>query len=57
VWFLFLTSVLGCTVLAYVIINAGALYRIRYPFFIPIILFGVRSLYRFSRKRADRQLL
>ena len=57
VWFLFLTSVLGCTVLAYVIINAGALYRIRYPFFIPIILFGVRSLYLFSRKRADRQLL
>jgi len=57
VWFLFLTSVLACTVLAYVIVNAGALYRIRYPFFIPIILFGVRGLYLFSRKRADRQLL
>ena len=57
VWFLFLTSVIACTVLAYVIINAGALYRIRYPYFIPMILFGVRGLYLFSRKRADRQLL
>ena len=57
VWFLFLTSVLACTVLAYVVINAGALYRIRYPYFIPIILLGVHGLQVFSHKRSDSQLL
>jgi len=57
VWFLFLPSVIACTVLAFVITNAGALYRIRYPYFIPIILFGVHGLDLLARKRADRQLL
>lgn len=57
VWFLFLTSVLACTVLAYVVINVGALYRIRYPYFIPMILLGMHSLHAISRKRSDRHLL
>jgi len=51
IWFLFLTSVLACTVIAYVVINAGALYRIRYPYFIPLILLGVDAVYVLSRKR------
>jgi hypothetical protein len=57
VWFLFLTTLLACTVLAYVVVNAGALYRIRYPYFIPIILLGVHGFYLFSRKRTPQATL
>ena len=52
VWFLFSTVVLACMVLAYVIINVGALYRIRYPYFIPIILLGVQGLKFLNRNHA-----
>ena len=52
VWFLFATVVLACTVLAYVIINVGSLYRIRYPYFIPIILLGVNSLKFLKRNQS-----
>lgn len=51
VWFLFLTSVLGCTILALVVVNAGALYRLRYPYFIPIILLGLYELERLITNR------
>jgi hypothetical protein len=44
VWFLFVTSALACTILALVVVNAGALYRLRYPYFIPIVLLGARGL-------------
>lgn len=51
VWFLFVTSVLACTILALVVVNAGALYRLRYPYFIPIILLGVCELERLITSR------
>ena len=51
VWFLFLTSVLACTILALVVVNAGALYRLRYPYFIPIILLGLCELKRWITTR------
>ncbi|HEX7295667.1 MAG TPA: hypothetical protein VF251_07955, partial [Pyrinomonadaceae bacterium] len=44
VWFLFVTSALACTTLGLVVVNAGALYRLRYPYFIPIILLGIYGL-------------
>lgn len=44
VWFLFVTSALACTILALVVVNAGALYRLRYPYFIPIVLLGIRGI-------------
>jgi len=51
VWFLFVTSVLACTILALVVVNAGALYRLRYPYFIPIILLGLCELKRWITTR------
>jgi hypothetical protein len=45
VWFLFAVTVLGSVVLAYVVINAAILYRLRYPYFIPIVLLGMQGLY------------
>jgi hypothetical protein len=45
VWFLFAVTVLGSVVLAYVVVNAAVLYRLRYPYFIPIVLLGVQGLY------------
>jgi hypothetical protein len=51
VWFLFVTSVLACTSLALVVVNAGALYRLRYPYFIPIILLGLCELEGLITKR------
>ena len=56
IWFLFLTSALACTVIAYIVINAGALYRIRYPYFIPMILLGAQAVHVLSRKPADSDL-
>ena len=50
VWFLFATGVFGCVVLAYAVVNAGALYRLRYPYFIPIILLGVRGFWSYFNK-------
>ena len=51
VWFLFAPSVLACTILALVVVNAGALYRLRYPYFIPIILLGLCELERLITNR------
>lgn len=45
VWFLFGAAVLGSVALAYVVVNAGALYRLRYPYFIPFVLLGVQGLH------------
>jgi hypothetical protein len=51
VWFLFAMSVLACTILALVVVNAGALYRLRYPYFIPIIFLSLCELERLITNR------
>ena len=51
VWFLFLTSAMACAILGLVVVNAGALYRLRYPYFIPIILLGLYELERLITNR------
>lgn len=45
VWFLFAVALLGSVALAYVVVNAAILYRLRYPYFIPIVLLGVQGFY------------
>ncbi len=50
VWFLFGGSVFATVALAYVVVNAGALYRMRYPYYIPIILLAVASLCSLRKK-------
>lgn len=53
-WFLFATAVLGCVALAYVVVNASALYRLRYPYFIPIILLAVQGSSVLKKKYRSR---
>ncbi len=60
VWFLVATSVSACVVLALVVVNVGALYRLRYPYFIPIVLLAVKSGYDFiapAQKQKQSDLL
>jgi glycosyltransferase involved in cell wall biosynthesis len=54
VWMLLLVSVAGVTGLALAIINLGALYRMRYGFFILILLLGVRGWYYLTDKDDQR---
>jgi hypothetical protein len=54
VWFLFGGSVFASLALAYVVVNVGALYRMRYPYYIPIILLAVASLCRLRTKLPDK---
>jgi hypothetical protein len=50
VWFLFASAVLGSVALAYAVVNAGALYRLRYPYFIPIILLAAQGYVEWRHK-------
>jgi hypothetical protein len=52
VWFLFAVAALGCIALAYVVVNIGALYRLRYPYFVPIILLAAQGYYLLQLYRA-----
>ena len=56
-WLILLTATAGLIGLGLVVVNAGALYRIRYVFWIMLIVIaaqGVLSLGRFSRKEAQK---
>ena len=44
VWLLCSTSVVGCVALGYVVVNISCLYRMRYAFFILVIILGVKGL-------------
>jgi hypothetical protein len=50
VWFLFGSSVFASVALAYVVVNVGALYRMRYPYYIPIILLAVAGFCSLRKK-------
>lgn len=44
VWFLFATAAVGCVALGYVVVNASSLYRMRYAYFIMVIILGVKGI-------------
>ena len=44
VWLLCSTSVVGCVALGYVVVNISCLYRMRYAFFILVIILGIKGL-------------
>jgi hypothetical protein len=48
-WFVFLVATTGLFALGLVVVNAGALYRIRYVFWIMLIVIAAEA---FSRKAA-----
>lgn len=43
-WLLFLTPLAGCTALGYVVVNVSSLYRMRYAFFILLVILGMKGL-------------
>lgn len=43
VWFLFFLSSVGCVALGYVVVNISALYRMRYTFFVLLLMLGVQG--------------
>jgi hypothetical protein len=44
VWLLCSTSAVGCVALGYVVVNISCLYRMRYAFFILVIILGIKGL-------------
>jgi hypothetical protein len=44
VWLLFGIASIGCLALAYVVVNVSALYRMRYAYFIILIILGMKGL-------------
>ena len=52
VWFLFVIAVASCVALAYVVVNVSALYRMRYGYFILIIILAAQALQRWNRSAA-----
>lgn len=50
VWFFLFVAVLACVALAYVVVNASALYRLRYPYFILFILLAAQGFCLIKKK-------
>ncbi len=50
VWFLFLLSAVGCIALGYVVVNISALYRMRYTFFILLLILGAQGLLALAKQ-------
>jgi len=57
-WFLFASAAAGCIALSLVVVNMSSLYRMRYPFFILLIILGVQGWHivreRFTSDRAAK---
>ena len=51
-WFLFLVITIGAVALGLVVANVGALYRLRYPFSILLVIFGAGGADYLLRRRA-----
>jgi len=49
-WFVFLVMTLGAVALGLVVANIGALYRLRYPFWALLIIFGAAGVQYFFRR-------
>jgi len=44
VWFILAVAVVGCLALGYVVVNASSLYRMRYTYFIMVIILGMKGI-------------
>ena len=56
-WFLFSVMALGTVALGLVANNIGALYRLRYPFWMMIVIFGAGGLTHLLRHRFSKRAL
>lgn len=55
-WLLLLTALLGVTALSLVVVNISALYRMRYVFWMLLIILGVQGLMQWSAVRGRRSV-
>jgi len=53
-WLLFLVATIGMLALGLVVVNAGALFRLRYVFWILMIIIASRGLHGFTLRSASR---
>ena len=44
VWFILAVAVVGCLALGYVVVNASSLYRMRYAYFIMVVILGMKGI-------------
>jgi hypothetical protein len=56
VWLLFGIAAGGCTALGYVVVNISTLYRMRYAYFILIIILGMKGLLSVMPRRSEPQV-
>jgi 4-amino-4-deoxy-L-arabinose transferase-like glycosyltransferase len=54
-WLVFLTATAGLIGLGLVVVNAGALYRIRYVFWIMLIVIAAQGIYLTTRRTSSRK--
>src|SRR6185436_14784369 len=52
-WLLFLVATIGTIALGLVVVNAGALYRLRYVFWIMFIIMAAETLVHFTVRRTS----
>lgn len=55
-WLLFLIAFVGCTALGYVVVNISSLYRMRYAFFVILIILGMKGLLLMLPRRSESNL-
>jgi amino acid transporter len=56
VWLLLVSAMLAATALGLVVVNIGSLYRLRYPFWILLVVLGAGgAVHLFSRPRSRKQ--
>jgi len=56
VWLLWGIAAAGCIALGYVVVNISTLYRMRYAYFILIIILGMKGLLSVMPRRSERQV-
>ena len=56
VWLLWGTTAAGCIALGYVVVNISTLYRMRYAYFILIIILGMKGLLSVMPRRTEPQV-
>jgi hypothetical protein len=56
VWLLWGIAAAGCIALGYVVVNISTLYRMRYAYFILIIILGMKSLLSVMPRRSEPQV-
>ena len=55
VWLLLIVALVGATALGLVVVNVGALYRLRYSFWMPLIVLGAGGAVRLYHALAERR--